>query len=283
MPHMSKAEEVIFFGNGEILLLNEAENILDYFDKNLPGLTKVIITKGNALSIDICNKIASLKSRFVIHVLLPAFSMERYKVMANNDNMSDVLRNLDYLFKVLTNFDNIEVNMFFMATALNIEELRDIVGLAADLGGINKVICRYAPIYNEKQTYLSCYFRQSATNKAISDSIETAKNMGLKIDILPYFGKDNGKDSCLCRVPWSRIIFNTLGRVLVCRKSSKYIDKFDAKDFFDIWNSATYQAIRKIFAEKHCPYFNRCMQANCSAVNNFDAHKAYYTDEREAL
>jgi hypothetical protein len=107
--------------------------------------------------------------------------------------------------------------------------------------------------------------------------------MDLKIDILPYFGKDNSQDPCLCRVPWSSIMFDTLGKVLICKKSSKHIDTIATKDFFEVWNSAVYQGIRKIFAEKNCPYCSHCLQINTYAANNFDAHKAYYTDEREVF
>jgi MoaA/NifB/PqqE/SkfB family radical SAM enzyme len=287
MPFMSKAEEVIFSGNGEFLLFDEAENILDYFDKNLPCSTKVFTTTGYAFSPAICEKILSLKSRFVINVSFPAFSREYYKVMARIDNMSDILRNLDYLLSTKTDSDRLEVNILFTAAALNIEELPKIVRLAADLKGVNKVICRYASIYDEAQTYLSCYFRQTAANKASSEAVEIAKSMDLKIDILPYFGKNNSQDSCLCRVPWSSIMLDTIGRVFVCEKSSKCIGNVTAKDFFNVWNGTVYQGIRKIFAGKNCPYFNHCIQVNCSAncstPNNFDAHKAYYTDEREAF
>jgi len=283
MPFMSKAEEIIFFGDGEFLLFDKSENVLDYFDKKLPYQTKVFTSKGYLFSPAMCEKITSLKSRFVINISLPAFSRERYNVMAKIDNMSDILRNLDYLLRARTNPNKLEINILFTATALTIEELPDVVRLAADLGGINKVICRYSSIYNETQTYLSCYFRQPAVNEAISEALEMAKNMDLKIDILPYFGRDNSQDSCLCRTPWSSIILDILGRVLVCKKSSKHIDIMATKNFLEIWNSAIYQDIRKSFAEKNCPYSNHCMQANCSAVNNFNAHKAYYTDEREAF
>lgn len=283
LPVMSEAEKVIFSGNGEFLLLDEAEAILDYFDKKLPNPTKVFTTTGYAFSPTICEKILSLKSRFVINVSFPAFSQECHDVMSRAHNMPDILRNLDYLLSTKIDSDRLEVNILFTATTLNIEELPEIVRLAADLGGINKVICHYASIYNEAQTYLSCYFRQRVTNKTISKAIEIAKNMDLKIDILPYFGIDNNQDSCLCRAPWSSIMIDTVGRVSVCRKSSKYINDVTAKKFFDVWNDATYQGIRKNFADKNCPYFNYCMQVNCSAQNNFDAHKAYYTDEREAF
>jgi MoaA/NifB/PqqE/SkfB family radical SAM enzyme len=231
----------------------------------------------------ISEKIASLKSKFFINIVLPSFSRERYKAISNIDNMSDVLRNLDYLLSTMNNFDRVKVNIVFIITTLNVEELPDMVRLVSDLGGINKAIFRYAFIYHEMQTYLSCYFRQHATNKAIEEAIEASRNMGLKIDIFPSFGGDNSQDSCLCRMPWSSIKFDNLGRILVCKRSNKYIDNIATKNFLDVWNGATYQAIRKIFAEKNCPYFNCCMQANRSAINNFDAHRAYCTDEREVF
>jgi len=283
MPFMAKAEEIIFFGDGEFLLFDKSEDVLEYFDKKLPNQTKVFASKGYLFSPAMCEKLASLKSRFVINISLPAFSRERYNVMARIDNMSDILRNLNYLLRTRADPHKLEINILFTATVLTIEELPDMVRLAADLGGINKVICRYSSIYNEIQHYLSCYFRQPAANKAINEAIKAAKSMDLKIDILPSFGKGNSQDLCLCRAPWSSVILDTLGRVLVCRKSSKHIDSIDAKDFSEIWNSAAYQGVRKSFAEKNCPYFNRCMQVNPSAVNNFDAHKARYTDEREVF
>jgi radical SAM superfamily enzyme YgiQ (UPF0313 family)/MoaA/NifB/PqqE/SkfB family radical SAM enzyme len=284
MPVMSMAEEVLFFGDGDFLMLEGIDGILEYFDKNLPGQTKIFSTKGAAFSPALCEKLASLKSRFVANIELPAFSRERYNVMTRYDNMADILRNLEYLLKSNPDPEKLKVNILFTATALNIEEMPDVARLAADMAGINKFICRYSQVYEEKQTYLSCYFRQSAANKARNQALESAKKLDLKIDNLPYFGDNGtGAEPGLCRAPWSGIVLDTLGRVIVCPKSNRYIDALDAKDFFEVWNNGAYKTIRKNFIEKNCPYFNRCVRANIRAVDNFNAHKAYYTDEREVF
>jgi len=283
VPFMSNAEEIIFFGHGDFLLLNEAREILDYFDKDLAKPAKIFSTNGYSLSPAICDIIASCRSKFIINFMLPAFSLERCNVMSRSDNMPNVLRNLECLLKTKVSPDRLEVNIFFTATTLNIEELPDMVKFASNMAGINKIICRYACIHDRTQTYLSCYFRQPAVNKAISDASETAKGLDFTVDLPPCFGNNSYADPGLCRIPWSQMIFDTAGRVFVCEKSNRHIDIITAKGFFDVWNGPAYQGIRKIFAEKNCPYFDHCAQANPSSINIFDAHKAHYTDEREVF
>jgi len=273
---MSKAGEIIFFGNGEFLLLDEAENILDYFDNNLAGSTKIFSTKGNQLSPAITEKIMSCKSKFIINILLPAATREHYSIMARKDNLLVILKNLEYLLKIRQDPDKLEINIFFTATTLNIDELPGLVKLTADLGGINKIICRCAFIHNDTQTYLSCFFRQSAFNKAVYEALEMAERLDLKIDFPPMFGQDDYQCPGLCRMPWSQIRIDNKGRVLLCSESGKYIDTMEAKNFLDVWNGAAYQDLRKVFAEKGCPYFDLCLRANPAKVNNFDAHRMKY-------
>lgn len=266
-----KAEQIIFTGSGEFLLLPEAEKILDYFDGNFPQAEKVFSTNGSSLTPKICEKIVASKSRYIIHISLHASNSRLHNVLTRTDNFQKIIGQLNYLLKPREDTGSPSLHLIFVATTLNIEDLPDFVRLAANLG-VDKVICYYNYIYTSTQKYLSCFFKQKITNKMLDEAEKEAGNLNIRIDLPPRFGLKTYPTTNICREPWSQIMLNAKGHILPCDASEDANENLDGKDFMDVWNGPYYQNLRKSLIEGNCSCFKHCFRANPASVNDFCSH-----------
>ena len=141
-PYISKSDTLVFTGSGEFLLLPQAPQILDFFDKRFPGIEKQFSTNGSALTEQICQKIAGGAGRYTIHVSLHASNAGLHQTLTQSGHFKRVIENVECLLKIRKNNDKLQVRLIFVATTLNIEDLPDFVRLAHRLG-VDKVICYY--------------------------------------------------------------------------------------------------------------------------------------------
>ena len=268
---LQKAEQIILTGSGEFLLLPESREILDYFDYSFPQAEKMFSTNGSGLTPAICEKIANSNSRYTIHVSLHASNSSLHKVMTRMDSFHKIVDQLDCLLKLKKNTGNPSVNLIFVATTLNIEDLPNFVRFAANLGA-DKVICYYNYIYVLTQKYLSCFFKQELANKAIDEAERVAGNLNIKIDLPPKFGLSNYPVIGVCREPWSQVMLNSQGDVISCDASEDSNENLTGKNLMDVWNGPYYQRLRKGLADRTCSCFKHCFRANLSMVNDFSSH-----------
>ena len=271
-PYLSKAEEIVLNGNGEFLLLPNAEEFLDYFDKNIPFAKKILYTNGTALSPVLCDKIVNSAVQYVINISLHASNRKLHTTLTQTDNFYVILEKVKYLLKVRTTISRPKVQLIFVVNNLNIDDLPDFVKLAADLG-VDRVVCCYAYIYTPMQRYLSCFFKQLFTNRILGETREIAFKLNVKIDLPPRFGEKEYTNSGVCRAAWSQINFNYHGGVLSCERIGSLIGSLETKDFMTVWNSPSFQNLRKnLLSQTNDSCFKRCMYAEPASVNNIDAH-----------
>jgi MoaA/NifB/PqqE/SkfB family radical SAM enzyme len=271
-PYIAQAETLALTGSGEFLLLPQAQEILDFFDTTFPDVEKFFATNGSSLLPAICEKLASNKSRYTIHISLHASNPALHRTITRTDNFDKILEQVAYLDKLARNNRKIEVNLIFVATTLNIDDLPNFVRLAADLD-VDKVVCYYNYVYIPAQKYLSCFFKQELTNKVFSEAEGVAKELNMQLDLPPRFGQKDYPKLNICREPFSQIMFNSEGHVLPCDAAEDCQEVLsDGKDFMDVWNSAYYQRLRKSLVEGNCSCFEHCLRANPASVNNFNAH-----------
>jgi MoaA/NifB/PqqE/SkfB family radical SAM enzyme len=167
---------------------------------------------------------------------------------------------------------HLRINLIFVATTLNIDDLPDFVRLAADLDA-DKVICYYNYIYIPTQKYLSCFFKQELTNRMLDKAEVIADKLNISIDLPPRFDQKEYPKPQICREPFSQIMFDSNGRVLPCDASEDCYEVLSVgKDFVNIWNSPYYQKLRGSLIEGNNACFKHCLRANPASVNNFDSH-----------
>lgn len=271
-PFIARAETLVLTGSGEFLLLPQAAEILDFFENNFEHIEKFFSTNGSSLLPWVCEKLVRGKSKYTIHVSLHASNPALHKTITRTDNFHKILEQIKYLIKLRGNGFSPRVNLIFVATTLNIDDLPDFVRLAADLS-TDKVVCYYNYIYIPAQKYLSCFFRQDLTNRMLDEAKEAAEKLNMAIDLPPKFGQRDYPKPGLCREPFSQIMFDSKGRALPCDASEDCSDILsDTKGFMEIWNSPYCQKLRKDLIEGNCSCFKHCLRANPASVNDFRSH-----------
>ena len=195
--------------------------------------------------------------------------------MTRSDRFPKVVANLKKMIEKRAGNgspQSVQINLIFLATTLNIEDLPDFVRLAAGLG-VDKVICYYNYVYIPAQKYLSCFFKQDLTNKMLDEAEDLAGKLNIKIDLPPRFGLANYPKPGICREPFSQIMFDSQGHALPCDASEDCNEVLsEGKSFMDIWNGPYYQKLRKSLIDGTSTCFKHCLRANPSCVNDFKSH-----------
>ena len=267
-----RAQQIVLTGSGEYLLLPQAAEILDYFDTFFPHVEKMFSTNGSGLTPEICNKIASGKSRYTIHASLHASNGQLHKVMTRLDNFHKILGQLKYLLELRRQTQNIGINLIFVATTLNIEDFPNFVLLAAKLG-VDKVVCYYNYIYVPAQKYLSCFFKQELTNQKFDEAEKLASSLNMKIELPPRFNQKQYPVYATCREPWSQVMFDLRGHILPCDAAEDCYESLEKVSWFwDIWNGQYYIKLRQSLVDGSSNCFKYCFRANPACVNDFRSH-----------
>ncbi|MFA5388667.1 MAG: radical SAM protein [Candidatus Omnitrophota bacterium] len=271
-PAISRCETLILTGSGEYLQLPGSEKILEFFDSEFPHVQKFFSTNGSSLVPWAREKLINGKSRYTVHVSMHASNAALHKVMTRMDNFDTIVDSVRQLVNKRKNNDKPQVNLIFVATTLNIDNLPDFVRMAADLK-VDKVVCYYNFIYIPAQKYLSCFFKQGMTNKMLDEAETAARKLNVKIDLPPRFGLASYPKPGVCREPFSQIMFDSQGHALPC-DAYEDCDEIlsDNKSFMDIWNGPYYQKLRKSLIDGTSSCFKHCLRANPACVNDFKSH-----------
>jgi len=280
-PYIAKAETLALTGSGEFLLLPEAIDILDFFDNTFPGVEKFFATNGSSLTLPICEKIVNGKSRYTIHVSLHASNPVLHKAITRMDNFHKILEQVNYLIQSRKDNARPRVNLIFVATTLNIDDLPNFVRLASDLHA-DKIVCYYNYIYIPAQKYLSCFFKQELTNKMFDEAEALAHKLNIQLGLPPRFGQKKYPKVDTCREPFNQIMLNSEGHILPCDASEDCHEKLsDGKDLMEIWNSEYYQKLRSSLVNGTASCFAHCLRANPACVNDFSAHVIHRGSNKE--
>lgn len=269
--YLLRSEQIILTGSGEFLQLPNNEEILTYFNFNFPQAEKMFSTNGSSLTPMICEKIVNSKNKYTIHISLHASNSDIHRTMTRMDSFHKILGQLNYLLKLRRDERKVSVNLIFVATTLNIEDLSNFVRMAADLG-VDRVICYYNYIYVPAQKYLSCFFKQKATNKMLDEAEKLGRDLNIKIDLPPRFGLESYPERGICREPWSQFMLNAEAQVIPCDASEDANENLSNKRFEDVWNGLYYQNLRKTLIDKTASCFRHCFRANPASVNDFSSH-----------
>jgi len=266
-------EQFIFTGSGEFLRLSNWQEILDYFEKRYPYVDKMFSTNGSSLRSEVVDLITSHKSCYSIHVSLHASNAELHRTITRTDNFREILSNIKYLLERRVKNNNVKIDLFFVATVLNIDDLPNFVRLGKKLD-VDSVVVNYNYIYIPAQKYLSCYFKQELTNRMFDEAERIAHEIGIKISLPPRFGLNNYPKTGICRELWSQIMLDVQGNILPCDASHGCDLKLEDNLYFDsIWNSEYYIKIRQELVESgHTKCYRYCHRANPVSVNLFPSH-----------
>ncbi|MCX5713776.1 MAG: SPASM domain-containing protein, partial [Candidatus Omnitrophica bacterium] len=274
-PFIERAQTLIFTGSGEFLQLPDAQDTLDFFDYRFPHVQKFFSTNGSSLKQWVADKIISGRSNYTIHASLHASNAKLHKTLTRMDNFDAIIGQIKYIIANRKDASKLKVNLIFVATTLNIEDLPEFIKLASELK-VDKVVCYYNFIYVQAQKYLSCFFKQDLTNAMFDQAQDLANRLGIALELPFRFGQAQYPDLGPCREAFSQIMFDWDGNVLPCDAAEDCHERLtEERAFMEVWNSPYYQKLRKSLRENYQACSRHCLRANPAGVNDFKSHVIY--------
>ncbi len=281
-PVLKKAEHVGFCGYGELFLMPEIIDFLDYLNnQSLPDVTKVFTTNGLSLKKEIREKL--VEGKYSLIISLHASNSKLHKFLLGRSGFEKVKRNIKELVKLKKRrASSLHINLVFLITNYNIENLPDFIKLAAELEA-DRVSCNYMTVFDIKQLAMSCFLQKEKTNDILERAGKYAEKYGLDLALPPYFNSGDDKSE-VCDDPWNFFYAELQGSVLPCCFAGEHIGYLNKSSFSEIWNSPGYMRLRRGFIEDD-PYewCKNCYRYKKSNVDNLDSHITFRPDTRARI
>ena len=271
-PLLNKVEEVTLFGWGEPTLHPQFVEILEYLNK-FP-VRKYFVTNGMRLD-KIKNAIFENK------VDIMAISVDGAKRETNdrirvNSNLDFIVEQLKEIVKLKKgkNTSYPYMNLIMTMMDSNIEELPDLVRLAAEIG-LEEVKGVYLTAFSDNLVSETLYNKRDKVERIFNETSRLGEELGVKIK-LPYLQGDDIGGAMKhkpCYVGWRDFFLGSDGYIRPCQSSSVKFFKYSKEmKFKDIWNCNEYQFFRKnINCNKMGEECKRCYQSSHANWNNKSA------------
>lgn len=281
---IAKATHAFYVGWGEILLLPGIEDFLDYLNKNIPEVTKTFTTNGVPLNQNLILKM--IESKYALQISLHTSNALRHRLLTQTDYFEDIKRRIEYLIylKDERNLSNLWLNLIFLITTLNIENLPDFIDFAWQLKA-NSVTCNYLTIFKPEHIQMSCFFLQETTNRMFDEAEKRAKKYGMELFLPPRFGTGESISKIEpCRYPWDHLYIDTSGNILTCCYAGEPIGNLNNSDFASIWNGEEYVQLRSSLIQrkphKRC---KNCFKFSPSNVDDMRSHITFRSGTQEDI
>lgn len=138
------------------------------------------------------------------------------------------------------------INFVFCAMRSNIEELPDLVRLAAEVG-IEEVKVVYLTVFDEAMLKETLWGQDARVREIFEKAIEVGKKYGVLLKLPHYAGEDEAGEKLHkdCFVVWRDFFLGSDGYVRPCMSTPVRFFKYDINcDFMKMWNSEKYQVYR---------------------------------------
>jgi len=268
-PVLQRAIHVGFCGWGEILLHPEILQFLDYANKTLPDTIKVFTTNGIPLKPKVCDKF--VEGKYSILISLHAANENLHQFLTRTKSFQKIIENIKYLVKLKKIEPSLHINLIFLVTTMNIENLLDFVKLARELN-VDRVTCNYLTMFNPQQIKMSCYFQKEKTIEMFEKAEELSKKLDMTLVLPPRFGNSSNENT-LCHDPWEFFYVENQGSVLPCCFAGDHIGYLNKADFEEIWNSDGYVRLRKgLLDNKPYTWCKYCYRYKPSNVDDIRSH-----------
>ncbi len=158
------------------------------------------------------------------------------------------------------------LSLRFVAMRRNIEELPQLVSLAADLD-VNQVQVAYLIVSPGVDEQESLWHHQSLAASVFEKArvAAVARGIDLRLPVL-FSAAPGGMSPSPCALPWTQLYVDPSGSLgLCCNAWDDFpaLAHFAGAEFHRAWNSERYMAVRRSLAEGR-PLYARCR--NCPAI-----------------
>ena len=272
---VNRATHLFNTGWGEILLSPEIEDLLDYLNKNLPEVTKVFTSNGIPLNKNLILKL--VESRYDLQISLHTSNPLIHRLLTQTNYFEQIISQIRELVALRRerNLSNPCINLIFIVTSLNIENLPDFVDFAGQLG-VNSVTCNYLTIFKPEHIKLSCFFMKETTNRMFDEAQKKAQKYNIRFFLPPRFGSGGTINKTeLCREPWNQLFVDALGNILPCCYAGEPIGNLKNSDFFSIWNGDEYVQLRSSLIRREQQ--RRCKDCFKFSSANIDDIRSHIT------
>ena len=275
-PLLRGAEEVLFTGSGEFLMLPEAVRIIEFFNKYYPHLDKQLATNASHQNRKLWELICAPEGRYTVQVSLHSATPAVHKEMTRLPSFENVMANLEFLAERKRATGHPRIHLMFVMTTGNIQDLPAFVRLGARLGA-DKLIANHAYIYRPDQQKYSLH-GSAESDKWLAEAYEEAAKLGMKVSFPPLFRPSTTTQSeqqapqtqqtpktpppeICCHEAWTQLMVNPRGDTLPCDIYGEFSKNILKLDFWEIWNGPEYRAIRSSIRNKQgclarCPRHN---------------------------
>lgn len=147
------------------------------------------------------------------------------------------------------------VNLGFTALRDNVNEIPQLLGIAAELGVDRVTITHFVP-WEEGQRQKSLVYHKELANQMLRKAHELAEDYKLLVDLPLPFTTDKIADNqappedmdsaslAPCYHPWESVSINEKGDVMPCCASGAIMGSLENSSFSEIWNNRKYQKLR---------------------------------------
>ena len=201
-----------------------------------------------------------------------AISLDGAKAETNNSIR--INSDLDFIVKELKDIVRIKKEkklnypyMNFVMTMFdrNIEELPDLVKLAAEIG-LDEVKGVYLTVFSQNLLEETLYNKKDKVKTIFEKAEKLGEELGVKIKLPYYQGEDIAGDKAHkdCFTAWRDFFVGSDGYIRPCQSNAEKFFKYDKLSAFEkMWNSQEYQDFRaKVNSDKMCDECKRCYQSS---------------------
>lgn len=245
-PLMDTIEEVTLMGWGEPTIHPDFIEMLRIIDKH--SARKYFCTNGMNLK-KIKNVLFDYKVD-VFAVSLDGATDETNSRIRRGSKIDQITADLRYIVaeKKRRGVNYPYINFVFCAMKSNIDELPDLVRLAADIG-LEEVKVVYLTAFDECALKESLWGCEDKIQSMFDETERLGKELGIAIKLPHFIGEDVAGDKLHkdCFVAWRDFFLGSDGFVRPCMSTPIKFFRYDKnKNFMEMWNSPEYQNYRRI-------------------------------------
>ncbi|MDR1418253.1 MAG: radical SAM protein [Endomicrobium sp.] len=278
-PLFDTVEEVTLMGWGEPTSHPNFEGMLKILDNH--SVRKYFCTNGMRL-----NKIKDAIFNYNIDVF--AVSVDGATQETNNKirRGSDILKINSYLKEIVLektrkNLKYPHINYVFCAMKQNLDELPDLINMAADVG-LDEVKVVFLTAFDQRLVNQTLYGEEEKVREVFKKTEERAQKHKILLK-LPYIAGSDPAENALhrdCFVAYRDFYLGSDGYVRPCMSTSQKFFKFDKYcKFFDMWNAGEFKKHRMIVNTPNMP--NSCKNCYQSSHCNWNNKKSYNQIEED--
>jgi len=249
------AQETALFGYGEPLISKA-------FYRLLPLLRSAAIgffTNGLLLTPKLLTKVAGLAQRPLKYIVfsIDGASPAVYESIRAGSDFKRVWKNLEdaVATRERAGWKGPEFNIEFVAMAVNIRELPDLVRLA-DEAGVDHLKVSHLVVWDESLRDQSLFYHQDLLRQVFPEAAAAAEGRRLKLDLPKFLGLPRPKEAPIppCRYPWHYVMISYEGDVRACCFAPQFtFGNLRRNSFREIWDNASYRRLRATLNGPDCP------------------------------